>query len=529
MAAADMDAEMAAAEQEDQYSDVSSGVKAGATDGKDTGAVATMGIEDLEPTPHLARARTWNWKVFSAAWFVMVVNPGSITVGAALLNIGLSPLEATVSHFIGGVVLMVALQLNGWASVKYGIPFPVLARASFGRAGAHFCTLSRGAVGIMWLSFQMWQATLGICIAIDVVLGHTSAARDQDGATAFQLFVFLTLTMLHAVVIWLGIERFRILISIVTPLTILGFVGIVIWASTLATFEEAMNATVENVQLPHDSQPLAWVVGITSSVAIWSTLVLNVGDLSRYCPTQRDQCISQAIGVPIPFTITGFIGIWVAGATRHAFGTAMWQVPQYFEKFSPLAAGVSAIFLAASLLLVNVLANLISPINDIMNLAPKTFTFQGCGYFCLLLAALVCPWWLFSDQNAFIMTYLNGYGVITGAIAGVLLCDFWLVKRRVLDVEKLYQPQAGCRADRVSGINWRAMCAVAVAVLPCVPGFIDTLPNMNLELGFFLSAIYSASWFFTVFVAGFLYFLLSCRVTAVVPVQGASTNQPNSV
>merc|ERR1719230_358191 len=116
-----------------------------------------------------------------------------------------------------------------------------------------------------------------------------------------------------------------------------------------------MAATHVNTKRPHDSHVLAWVIGVTSSVATWSTLVLNVCDLSRYCPTQRDQLIGQAIGVPIPFTVTGFVGIWAAGATSHAYGEAMWQVPQYFQTFTPLAAGLSAIALAASLLVVNVL------------------------------------------------------------------------------------------------------------------------------------------------------------------------------
>eukprot|EP00929_Paragymnodinium_shiwhaense_P073405 TRINITY_DN3738_c6_g1_i2.p1 TRINITY_DN3738_c6_g1~~TRINITY_DN3738_c6_g1_i2.p1 ORF type:complete len:603 (+),score=111.05 TRINITY_DN3738_c6_g1_i2:118-1809(+) len=477
---------------------------------------STFGIEDLEPTPSDAACRTWDWKVFAAAWCIMVANPGAITCGAALLSLGLSPLEATVSHFIGGVILMFALQLQAWPGVKYGIPFPVLARSSFGVAGAHFCTLSRGAVAIMWLAWQMWQATMGLCIAIDRIWGSSVSdwGRMDEYISAFKLLVFLALTLLHAVVIWMGIDKFRILVSIITPLSVLGFVAIAIWASTLATFEEAMSATRVDVSRPHNSHVLAWIIGITSSVATWSTLVLNVCDLSRYCPTQKDQLIAQAVGVPIPFVLTGFIGIWVAGATNHAFGVAMWQVPQYFEKFSPLVAGISAIILAGSLLTVNILANIISPINDLMNLAPKTkmLSFRACGMACLFLGFLVCPWWVFSDESGFVLTYLNGYAVITGAIAGVLICDFWIVRRGELDLKKLYRAQSGCCSNRVSGTNWRAVVAVAAAVMPCLPGFIQSLPGVDLDIGYFLSFIYSASWFFAFFIAGLLYKLFSLEV-----------------
>lgn len=491
------------------------------------------GVEDLRPTAHTAAARTWDWRTFACAWTSMIMQPGSISGGASLLSLGLSVAEATCAHLLGGVVLWVFLTLSAWPGVKYGIPFPVVCRSAFGVLGAHFCTLSRGAVAIMWLSFQMWQATLGLHIALGRVLGegYLRWARLDPALTLGQLLILLAFVGAHGAAIVFGVRRFRRLVHVVAPVQMCGFVAIIVWLSSLCPLSVAIATADTEVSQAQSlnspfagSKPLGWLMAINVSVGTWSALVLNVCDLSRFAPSQRDQSLGQALGLPLPFAATGFVGLWAAGATEATSGVASWQIPQYFETWAALPALCGGLVLALAILAVNVLANLLSPTNDLLNLAPDRLSFRGCGFACLALSVLACPWWLFESQQTFVLRFLGGYTSVTGAIAGVLLTDFWVVRRGVLHCSALYAPslflrspagsrgRATSRLDALgSDVNWRALAAVVVACLPVAPGFAASLSNgrRDGDAGTVAMAAYSLSWFVTLTLSSATYWCLT--------------------
>eukprot|EP00441_Pelagodinium_beii_P045650 CAMPEP_0197623498 /NCGR_PEP_ID=MMETSP1338-20131121/3495_1 /TAXON_ID=43686 ORGANISM="Pelagodinium beii, Strain RCC1491" /NCGR_SAMPLE_ID=MMETSP1338 /ASSEMBLY_ACC=CAM_ASM_000754 /LENGTH=509 /DNA_ID=CAMNT_0043193487 /DNA_START=50 /DNA_END=1579 /DNA_ORIENTATION=- len=419
----------------------------------------SYGTEDLEPTPADSKHRTWTWQVFARAWTSMIMNPASLSSGAALLSLGLDVQTAVAAKALASLLLILALALNGWAGTKYGIPFPVLARSAFGRRGAHFCTLTRGAVAIFWLSFQMWQGSLGIFVALQRCISFELGAEIGTKAAIYAAFL-----LLHGVLVSLGPAHLKGLVKYTMPALFLGLLGILFWAQRLMPLAKALKA----VEGDSSERLTAFFTGVNTSIATWSTLVLNVCDLSRFSPRQKDQVLGQAIGLPLPFVFTGFVGIWVAGATQATFGVAAWQVPQYFAYWPPAVSLLASAVLAVSILVVNVLANILSPINDLMNLAPRRFTFRCCGYVTLLLATAVCPWWTFSDESTFLLTFLSGYAMVTGAIAGVLVTDFWILHRQELDMKNLYN---ATKKD----VKWRAMLAVALGVAPLMPGFLHEL------------------------------------------------------
>ena len=239
------------------------------------------GVEDLQPTS--PAARTWDWRTFAAAWLAMVINPASLSSGASLLSLGLTVIEASVAHLVGGIILWVALVASAWPGAKYGIPFPVVCRAAFGVLGAHFCTLSRGAVALMWLSFQLWQATLGLHEGIGRVAGprYLEWGRVDAELTLAQLLLLLAFVLLHAAAIAFGVRRFRSLIFFTTPVQLVGFGIIIVWISTLCPFDVALTAADSgNATTMHGGSPyakshiLGWLAAINASVSTWSTLVL---------------------------------------------------------------------------------------------------------------------------------------------------------------------------------------------------------------------------------------------------------------
>lgn len=460
--------------------------------------VASSGAEDLEPTAPDSAHRTWTWAVFARAWASMVMNPGSLSCGAAMLSLGLSVPMAMLAQFVASVILVIALILNGWAGTRYGVPFPVLARSAFGNGGAHVCTLSRGAVAIMWLSFQIWQATLGVFVALQRFFGIES--EEHQGLAKGLLFA--AFLFLHAVLVHLGLARFKGLVKYTLPALALGLLGMMIWASRIADFAEAIDEIHAAPDTFQGSSPvLAFLTAVNSSIAVWSTLVLNVCDLSRFSPRQTDQGIGQALGLPLPFLITGFAGMWIAGATKVAFGVSAWQVPELFAYWSPAVSLLASVVLAISIIVVNVLANILSPINDLMNLAPQRLGFRFCGYVALALSAAVCPWWMFSSQNRFVLTFLNGYGMVTGALAGVLLSDYWILRRQQLDMKELYSDSAN--------IKWRALFATLLGIAPGIPGFVSTfVAKDGFAIPFWEHLYHCGSWIIALAISGSAHVLL---------------------
>ena len=284
---------------------------------------------------------------------------------------------------------------------------------------------------------------------------------------------------------------------------------------------------------------MQWLTGLNSAVSTWSTLALNVCDLSRFTPTQRVQVVGQSVGLPIPFALTGFMGAWIAGATYHATGVALWEVPQYFRLMPEWAALVGAVGLALAIVLVNVVANMLSPINDFLNLVPlfehraprlaRQCTFRSCAAATLVSAVCVCPWWTFSSASRFILLFLNGYGMLTGAIAGIMISDFWLLRGGVLDVDALYELPRRRKDDHggidsartgVERMNWRAFVAVALALAPLLPGFVHGLwqadsTDAGGDIGSFWSGMYEMSVFVAFLMAASVYLLCECMFKRV--------------
>ena len=477
---------------------------------KPTQPPSMEGVEDLQPTPE-GSSRTWTWMVFAGAWASMMVNAATFSSGAALLSLGLSVPETLMASAVGCALLVVGLVLNAAAGVKYGIPFPVLARSSFGSAGAHFCTLSRGAVAIMWLSFMCWQGALGIYTGLEKIVGKGWLESYPLGnrLNLAQLVILLLYLMVHAILIQLGPARLKKCIYLILPVVVLGLIAIAIWAGSLAPFFDAMSAAEESAPPIIGSKAVAFMAAVNSSVGAWSTLMLNVCDLSRFSPTQKDQVLGQTVGIPIPYLLTLFIGMWIAGATAMAYGKAIWQVPECFAFWDKGLGLLGGVLLAVSNLIVNLLANIISPINDLMNVAPERLTYRGCGFVVLILSIAVCPWWTFSGKVSFVLNFLSGYAMLTGAIAGVFIADYWILRQRCLDLQELYSP---------TGVNWRAILAVFLGAAPCVPGFINALlvhgvGQPNLVSPFWAHLYSGGSCLFSLAVAGTFYLILSATGT----------------
>jgi NCS1 family nucleobase:cation symporter-1 len=259
---------------------------------------------------------------------------------------------------------------------------------------------------------------------------------------------------------------------------------------------------------------------LTGMIGFWATLSLNIPDFSRYARTQRDQVVGQALGLPTTMALFSFIGVAVTSATLVIFGRAIWDPVEVLTKFQSKPVLVFAMFaVAIATLATNIAANVVSPANDFAHLAPRRIGFRTGGFITGVIGIVMMPWKLIADPSGYIFTWLIAYSALLGAVGGILIADYWVLRRRQLDVAGLFDPAGPYRYDR--GWNWRAIAALVLAVAPCIPGFAHVVSTGGqiAHPGFF-DRVYTYAWFVTFALAFALYLALMSTRRAPAPSGG---------
>lgn len=464
---------------------------------------------DLAPVPEMGR--TWSMVNFLALWVGMCVCIPSYMIASSLIDGGMSVLQAVLTVFLGNVIVLIPMVLNGHVGVKYGIPFPVFSRASFGVKGSNIPALLRAAVACGWFGIQTWIGGATLYTILKVFWpGAESFPRilpEFMGVSLIPFLCFLVFWSLNVFVMWKGIECIKRLETFCAPFLILCGLALLYWAYTSA------NGFGTLFQTPSRFTGSAefWAFffpALTGMVGYWATLSLNIPDFTRYAKDQRSQIIGQALGLPTTMTLIAFIGVAVTSATVVIFGESIWDPVVLIGKFSnPVLVVFSMLVIALATLTMNVAANVVAPANDFANLAPSKIDFKTGGYITAIIGILMMPWKLLADPSGYIFTWLIGYSALLGPVAGILLTDYFLIRQRQLQVTDLYRHQ-GIYTYR-NGYNIRAIVALLVGVLPNVPGFlvqVQALPAGSVPP--MLADLYHYAWFVGLTLAGGAYYIL---------------------
>lgn len=459
--------------------------------------------EDLAPVA--PEQRTWSRWDIAALWVGMAVCIPTYTMASSLIGNGMTWWQALLVVFLGNLIVLIPMTLNAHPGTAYGIPFPVLLRASFGTRGANIAALLRGVVACGWFGIQTWfggaalHATLAILLGFDTTGGVPIAGL---GITAAQLTCFLLFWAINVVFIWYGMESIKWLEKLSAPFLLAIGVLLMIWAVTKAGGVGAVFAASS------PNKATTWVgfgAGLTAMVGFWATLSLNIPDFSRYAKSQRDQIFGQAIALPTTMAFYSFVGIVVTGATVVMFGEAIWDPVQVVGKIgSKWLSALALIVLAVATLSTNIAANVVSPANDFSNLAPRKISFRTGGMITAFIGILIMPWKLVSDPSGYIFTWLIGYGALLGPIAGIMIADYHVLRKRVLDVTQLYQRNGIYHFT--GGFSLAALSAFFLAVLPLLPGFLAQTGVIG-AVPPWLTVIYQQAWFVGFGLAFILYLL----------------------
>jgi nucleobase:cation symporter-1, NCS1 family len=462
--------------------------------------------EDLAPTG--PEDRTWTTYNIAALWIGMAVVITTYTLASGLMAAGMNWWQALLTISLGNVLVLIPMLLNAHAGTKYGVPFPVFVRASFGVRGANFAAIARALVACGWFGIQTW---IGGAALDALVSAAWSGWQNVPQHTFIAFFVFW---VIQVVIILAGIEGVKYFESFAAPLLLAGGVALLIWGFTAGGGVGNVFAKSAELQAGQASFWALFPAALAANVGYWITLSLNIPDFTRYAKTQRSQILGQALGLPLTMTAFSFIGIAVTAATIVVFGEAIWDPVALITQLAgnlPLVLILAMIIIVIAQISTNMAANVVSPSFDFSNLAPKFISFRTGGMITAIIGIISFPWILLETAGAYIFTWLVGYGSLLGAIGAVMIADYWIVRRRQLSLPDLYKHD-GLYAY-AGGWNWRAIVAVLVGVVPVLPGFFKaaTTPGFAgvFENPTFIEGLYNYGLFFTFFVAGTTYLLLN--------------------
>ncbi|MGQ0816143.1 MAG: NCS1 family nucleobase:cation symporter-1 [Gemmatimonadota bacterium] len=463
--------------------------------------------KDLAPTS--PERRTWSTYNIAALWIGMSVVITTYTLASGLMSQGMNWWQSMLTILLGNTIVLIPMVLNAHAGTKYGISFPVLCRAAFGVRGANIPAILRAIVACGWFGIQTWIGGL----ALNALL--TAAWSGWAGIGSGQWISFAIFWLIQVAVILRGTEGIKKLESWAAPLLLLGGLALMVWAMRAGG---GFGNVLSQSQRLEGAGANFWAVfpaGLTAAVGYWATLSLNIPDFTRYAQSQRSQMLGQALGLPTTMTLFAFIGVFVTAATMIVFGEAVWDPVTLIARIGSAPVIImGAVVVLLAQLTTNMAANVVSPSNDFSNLSPKRISYIKGGLITAVLGIAIMPWKLYADAAAYIFTWLIGYSSLMGALGGILIADYWVVRRQQLSVPDLFKLEG--KYTYSGGYNLRAVFALGLALIPVIPGFIRaaTTPGGTVANPSIVDHLYTYAWFVT-FAISFVYYSLVMRKTSI--------------
>lgn len=469
--------------------------------------------KDLAPVPPERRKwGTWN---YAALWISMSLCIPTYMLASSLIEGGMNWWQAILTIFLGNAIVLIPMVLNGHAGAKYGIPFPVLARVSFGTRLANLPALLRAIVACGWFGIQTWIGGFALYQMAKMWLPNLETLPpifpDAWGLQTGPAILFLLFWALNMYVVYLGVESIRKLLIFKAIFLPVAALALLFWAISAANGLGPVLS--QPSKFTNSSDFWAYFFpALTGMVGYWATLSLNIPDFTRYASSQRAQVVGQAIGLPPSMTLFSFIGVVVTSATFIIYGQTIWDPVALAGKFSSkLLVSMAMLAVAISTLATNIAANIVSPANDFAHLDPARISFRTGGYITGVLGVLIFPWKLIADPNGYIFTWLIAYSSLLGPIGGIMIADYYFIRKKELVANDLY------RHDGVygytNGYNYKALIALLGGILPNVPGFLVTVKLLSADvMPTWISNLYHYAWFVGFAVSFVVYWLLMGRI-----------------
>ncbi len=452
--------------------------------------------KDLAPVP--VSRRNWTTYNYAALWISMAHCIPTYTLASSLISVGMNWWQAILTILLGNTIVLVPILLNSHPGTRYGIPFPVFARASYGTIGSNLPALMRAIVACGWFGIQTWIGGEALQTLLSVIPGWTTLIPGTVlGHPPTEWISFLLFWGMNVFIIYRGMDLLRKVENWAAPFVLVMTAILLAWAVRKAHGFGPLLSQPGKLHTFAEFFPV-FIPSLTAMVGFWATLSLNMPDFTRFGKSQREQMIGQIAALPATMTVFSAMGVFITSATILIYGHAIWDPMQLARQFrAPVVVAVSMFTVVVATLAVNIAANVVSPANDFANAFPRLIRFKTGGLIAGILGILLQPWKLLADASTYIFDWLVGYSGGLGSIAGVLIADYWLVRRKRLKLEDLYLTHGAYRYRR--GWNWKAVVAT-------VAGCALAWGGLWLPL---LKPLYAYGWFVGFFTSGLLYWLLS--------------------
>ncbi len=431
---------------------------------------------DLAPVP--ISKRTWNTYNYAALWIGMAHCIPTYLLASGFIALGMAWWQAIGLVAIGNLIVLVPMLLNSHAGTRYGIPFPVLARAAYGVRGSNLPAITRALVACGWFGIQSWIGGGAVQLLLTAIWSGWGKVGMLWGFPATLWISFLIFWGVQMLLILRGMNAIRLFENWAAPIVLVGALVLLAWAL------HAAGGLGPIMHTPGKSLPFAvYAAGVVAMIGYWSTLSLNMPDFTRFSRSQRAQIVGQSTALPITMTVFAGIGVMITSATVVIYGSAIWN-PLALVGRAVAPAGyatrlvvlvIAALMAVIATISVNVAANTVSPANDFSNALPRYITFRRGAVITGVLGIVLQPWRLLSDPHAYIFTWLGGVSAGLGTIAAVIIADYWIYRRRELRLSDLYSDDPQGAYFYRNGINWAGVNATLIGFVVAFAGFILNL------------------------------------------------------
>jgi NCS1 family nucleobase:cation symporter-1 len=462
---------------------------------------------DLAPTS--GAERTWNTYHVSMLWVGMAICIPSFMMASNAVILGLPVWAAVINVILGNAIILVPIQLNSHAGTKYGIPFPVFSRLTFGMKGAQIPTLSRAITACGWNAVQSLTGGAALLFMLKAIV-----PAFNDASMAAQVVTFLVFMALCGWVTAAGSKAIRIFESFSSPVLIVLSVLLIVWAIMIAqgagfNFGQVFTSELSAGGLQGSSQYVyAVMAALNGNIAFWATIALNIPDFSRYAKNQKVQFRGQMYGMVPGMAFCAIVGAFFAQATFLVYGEAKFNPVDALGYINDGSVGMRALVVVVGIgvifatMTTNIAANIVAPANGFSNVNPRKIGYKlGTLIACIVALVYYIPFMLSPSFQGFMFDFLNIYGGFLAPLASIFIIDYYIVKRRNIDVQALYK--ADGRYKYSSGFNASAVIAwVAGAILPTL---ISLVPALQVGA---LNWINANAYLFAFFVALIVYYLI---------------------
>ncbi len=477
---------------------------------------------DLAPVPE--SRRVWTTYNFAALWVSMAHCIPTYMLAGGLIAVGMNWWQALLTIGLGNVIVLAPILLNAHPGTKYGIPFPVLARSAFGTTGANIPAVLRAIVACGWFGIQTFiggEAVKTFVVALWPSFGDLGGTTSLLGLSVSSAITFMLFWALNIFIIYRGMNAVRVFENWAAPIVLVLAAALLVWVVGRA---EGVGPMLSRPSEFHSFGAFwkVFVPSLTGMIGFWATLSLNIPDFTRFGRSQRQQMLGQTLGLPTTMIAFSAMGVVITSASQAVLHGVplekLWDpvvILSHITSSSPppgqtapliasdatrwIVAVVALAGVSLATISVNIAANVVSPANDFANLAPRHISFKTGGLITGIVGILMMPWKLLATAGSYIFTWLIGYSALLGPIAGIMIADYWILRRRNLDVPDLYRTKG-----RYAGVNWIAVLALVLGVAPNIPGFLRAAGAWDRPENFF-DTLYVYAWLTGVLIAGSVY------------------------